>query len=367
MACLGLEERHLGLTLSEVAGELARLADRWGVSPCGEGGEFETFTLDSPLHRVAVARAGPGKVVAAGAGASHLVLGELKLGPGRDREGITTQQLLGPALLSKLHPLQYCAPYHEKADWSDPPPAPLQPLTLAEGGERWTEEDGWWEGGGVAAPCLDTALAQLVSLLARHQASLAQAAKIWLYLDTMESYPAVNTAYLTHFGLNPPARVCVAVGEAGLPAGARVGVAAAGWREEPAPAPRHVHVQGWSHWAPANIGPYSQGVGAGERVLLSGMIGLVAGTMELLPGTAAQAGLALRHAARVAAAVRPGLSLARTSTARCYTVTADAAAQARAAWREECGEAEQCRVEYWQVTALPRTAAVEWELELDSS
>ena len=34
-----------------------------------------------------------------------------------------------------------------------------------------------------------------------------------------------------------------------------------------------LHVQGVSHWAPANIGPYSQGVLASNQLHVSGQIG----------------------------------------------------------------------------------------------
>ena len=40
---------------------------------------------------------------------------------------------------------------------------------------------------------------------------------------------------------------------------------------------RCLHVQGISHWAPANIGPYSQGYLAGEYLHVSGQIGLIPG------------------------------------------------------------------------------------------
>ena len=44
-------------SLAEVREEMEGLADRFGVNVCGEGGEYETFTLDSPLfrHRLRIA------------------------------------------------------------------------------------------------------------------------------------------------------------------------------------------------------------------------------------------------------------------------------------------------------------------------
>lgn len=35
----------------EVINELKKASERYGINACGEGGEYETFVLDSPLHR----------------------------------------------------------------------------------------------------------------------------------------------------------------------------------------------------------------------------------------------------------------------------------------------------------------------------
>lgn len=47
----GLGKEHLGrLVDSAFIKEIGELEARLGVNPCGEGGEYETYTLDSPLH-----------------------------------------------------------------------------------------------------------------------------------------------------------------------------------------------------------------------------------------------------------------------------------------------------------------------------
>ena len=45
-------------SLAEVREEMERLSDKFGVNVCGEGGEYETFTLDMPLfrHRLRIAQ-----------------------------------------------------------------------------------------------------------------------------------------------------------------------------------------------------------------------------------------------------------------------------------------------------------------------
>ena len=47
----GLNERWLGRRLdSETKKELCRLREKYGISIMGEGGEYESMTLDSPMH-----------------------------------------------------------------------------------------------------------------------------------------------------------------------------------------------------------------------------------------------------------------------------------------------------------------------------
>lgn len=52
MAALGLvPDRHLGKSLREMQPHLLKMRDKYGLNVCGEGGEYETFTLDCPLFR----------------------------------------------------------------------------------------------------------------------------------------------------------------------------------------------------------------------------------------------------------------------------------------------------------------------------
>ena len=46
VACVGLSQKHVGMRLRDAAPELLLLARQFGVHPTGEGGEYETMTLD---------------------------------------------------------------------------------------------------------------------------------------------------------------------------------------------------------------------------------------------------------------------------------------------------------------------------------
>lgn len=53
-AALGLDpNRHLGKSIQQLQGHLEQLRDRYGCNVCGEGGEYESLTLDCPLFKYA--------------------------------------------------------------------------------------------------------------------------------------------------------------------------------------------------------------------------------------------------------------------------------------------------------------------------
>lgn len=51
VAVYGLGQDDLGKTLQEMQPKLLSLRDRFGINVCGEGGEFESLTLDCPLFK----------------------------------------------------------------------------------------------------------------------------------------------------------------------------------------------------------------------------------------------------------------------------------------------------------------------------
>lgn len=57
---MGLGPRHLGLTVTpEVAEEIIALSGRYGFSPVGEGGEYETYVVESPLFSIEILEGEP--------------------------------------------------------------------------------------------------------------------------------------------------------------------------------------------------------------------------------------------------------------------------------------------------------------------
>uniref|UniRef100_A0A914D4W5 Diphthine--ammonia ligase n=1 Tax=Acrobeloides nanus TaxID=290746 RepID=A0A914D4W5_9BILA len=51
VAAMGLTSKHLGMTLKEIRDHLLEMNKKYGSHVCGEGGEYETFVVDSPLYQ----------------------------------------------------------------------------------------------------------------------------------------------------------------------------------------------------------------------------------------------------------------------------------------------------------------------------
>ncbi|PJF18618.1 hypothetical protein PSACC_01578 [Paramicrosporidium saccamoebae] len=51
VAVFGLDKNDLGKSLAELQPKLVNLAGKFGINVCGEGGEFESLTLDCPLFK----------------------------------------------------------------------------------------------------------------------------------------------------------------------------------------------------------------------------------------------------------------------------------------------------------------------------
>lgn len=83
---------------------------------------------------------------------------------------------------------------------------------------------------------------------------------ITLYIKDMSNYKIINDTYSSWLGKkNPPVRICVE-----CPLNVHIVLDATAYKEnqncgDKRTHKRHtMHVQSISHWAPANIGPYSQ-------------------------------------------------------------------------------------------------------------
>ncbi|KAF8607959.1 hypothetical protein BDV93DRAFT_467629 [Ceratobasidium sp. AG-I] len=343
VAGIGLQEKHLGKTLAQMEPMFHKLHDLYGAHICGEGGEYETLTLDCPAFKQRISIKETKTIVHSDHAFATVAYLEVKDAVLEDKpEGV----VLGPTIPPMLDALallvqQACSePPHEVTSTSAAPIATALAVTkpsirivgswayisnvqqtLPSTGATVSIEDE-----------VNNCFKIIKGLLSQHQMSPKHIVNTTLLLSSMDLFPRVNLAYGQYFGTSPPSRACVAVD---LPPPTRIRIACVAFRdEESSPNQRQgLHVQGVSYWAPANIGPYSQAVIAQDQVYVSGQIGLVPARMALPspPSFATEAALAFQHAVRVISALRDGPTTVLQGVV-VWTSGAELIEHGRAAW-----------------------------------
>eukprot|EP00118_Oscarella_pearsei_P010554 m.65481 g.65481 ORF g.65481 m.65481 type:complete len:405 (+) comp35320_c0_seq1:1181-2395(+) len=194
--------------------------------------------------------------------------------------------------------------------------------------------------------------------------TVGQVIFVHLYVKSMAEFATVNSVYKSLFDVNPPMRICV---EVDLPENQALLLNCLACRV-PADWEKNVmHVQSVSHWAPANIGPYSQAVQLDSIVYVAGQIGLVPGSMVLVEGgVVPQARLCLRHTDRILRAHfegRGGLGLSHIVQAWCFVTDSRYIRKMDEEWQKgrsmNGSSFPSCRPIYVVVPKLPREALIE--------
>lgn len=212
---------------------------------------------------------------------------------------------------------------------------------------------------------MEEAIRQLTDITTAHSYEFNNFCYITMYVRSMAEYAGLNEVYANAFNFtNPPTRVCV---ECPLPENVQIILEAVAFRSrnvidsDDTEYKRHtMHVQGISHWAPANIGPYSQSTRVGEITYISGQIALVPGSMTIIDGgIRPQCKLTLRHVCRVAKAMNAHGQLRDVVQGICFVTSPCYITEARRQWERRSTNAI---MDYIVVPALPRGAQVEWQV-----
>lgn len=390
VASLGLTSAHLGRSLSDLRGHFHKLEGRFGFHVCGEGGEYETFTLDCPLFKRRLEPHDP-SIIACGGGASVLSFEKVTLVPKEPMEAEATahdgeaaradddhgaedegEDELGEVPMDLPAEGTAAITMPEITKVSQPAAAPADTMRDLGGGLVHVTVVGG--GDGLAAP------AQLSAVIARVRVALASASldlshvlMTRLYVDNMSEYATVNAAFASAFaGSAPAARLAVELPLAALYGdGCHVAieVTASGGEKN------FLHVQSISEWAPRMIGPYCQLTVGHGVAYVAGSIGLVPAEMQLASGGAAQQ---TRTALDNCAAVLKGLSLNAASTLSLVIYIIDAAdapavQKTAATWLRRATQQPRASAEtlppihILQISALPMGALVEVEMQAAAS
>ena len=335
----GMDESFLWQNVSDakVIARLSKAAERFGSpgdgAALGEGGEYETLTVDGPMplwkHSIIIS---PEKVhvVPGDAGSASVRIDQSSFGTKVD-ESPSLSDLRIPALLDTN--FQKLLDQISLVPATDLPEPQIVRMSIKEalvfkGVDNQKPDELQTFPNIVTLPRLfgqgttidqqtRSIMDQLVKQLSNHSQSARNVAYAVVVLRKMSDFVSFNAIYGTYFMTpNPPARVTVACADV-LPEDSFLMISftsVAGPKEG-------LHVQSRSYWAPANIGPYSQAIKPSAdptssethaSVYIAGQIPLVPASMEPIkpstsnsqPDFARDTVLALQHLIRIGAAMK---------------------------------------------------------------
>ncbi|KAF4758916.1 ATP binding domain 4 [Perkinsus olseni] len=322
---MGLDERHLSQTLSQLRPYFTKLHNQFGFHVCGEGGEYETLTTDCPLYLNGRIDLGDTRVVKHSADVYYLQSANPHLEP---KDATTRNWDDACTSLSILDSLEYYEQDYPRLESgvhnSTQLSSSLAPLSTQcyenTATQTGSAEAGLWAPSTTAAAGAATmttagyvAMSNSIDVLSvprsvsscsipssssdvREQCrylleyimgALAPSTQyeilyVEVQVSDMNSFAAVNEEYCNHFPtVNPPTRYCI---QTDLPEGVlvRFRILAVPSTEAAAGVVSTLHVQSISTWAMSCIGPYSQAKRfANGTLLTAGVLGLVPHTMSL--------------------------------------------------------------------------------------
>ncbi|XP_060558180.1 uncharacterized protein LOC132718499 [Ruditapes philippinarum] len=372
----GLQPKHhLGKTLSEMRDYLHKKNAEFELNVCGEGGEYETFTLDCPIFKKKIVIDEMEMVIHSDDAFAPVGYLNLKKAHLEDKKMDPSQSQLdlikglpikhSRSLLDELFPnrselrcvqCEKLQRQKSKDTVTGSKKAEVTRMKSADSDWRhiWVtnlmavQKDEDVEQ--LARQTMDN-LQELIKPL-----NMSDLVLMHLYVKNMADFAAINAVYKTYFGLNPAARVCV---EAQLPDNVAMmldcyGNSCHSNRET-------MHVQGLSHWAPANIGPYSQCTKVGNVCYVAGQIGMVPANLALIDGGIhSQTRLSLQHVNSVLSAMCSSRSIYDIITCVCYVTHPD---YIPIATQElDCTIKDpSCMPVYVVIPQLPKGALIEWQ------
>lgn len=354
----GMDETFLGFdvasqrTIGRVGKAMARFGEQSNGAILGEGGEFETLALDGPrpLWKKKI-KIEPGPPAVMDGGQAVLKIQASKL----EEKSVDAEEIFEPLRIPELFDEEFKqalravengndshslisddatlvnVPFYRASTSTDPPISESLPRNASSDTptvftySNLTSDVRPSSSPGSPSRQLTKIFLRLDHFLSQWHVSKAGVNHCTLLLRDMADFTLLNPIYGQFFsGVNPPARVTIAVGDA-IPEGVDVMLSIIVDKDERdrkgkvvrAVERQGLHVQGRSYWAPANIGPYSQAISVrlpvgdekvqgaekdvGEVVYVAGQIPLIPASMDAYQdkGFRGQAVLSLQHLWRI--------------------------------------------------------------------
>eukprot|EP01083_Nonionella_stella_P203986 743920_1 len=285
-AAYGLDPRRdCGKSISEMLDFLCEMESKIGLNVCGEGGEYETFTLDCPLFqkRIVIGEqklCGPeldNPICPVG----YLHLGDVSLAGKDGTESESTSK--GDYSVVKCTEDEISLVNADQHDEIEVISGKCCQLTNGEmsniGGKGMfvtlsSSADDLKKSESIGEE-LDRYMGKLEAILESNDMTIDDVFFIQLFVSDMGMFGEVNQAYKKHFAIQVPSRACV---EVPFKDGKRlqIDVLCSKFSRDV------LHVRSVSRWAPSCIGPYSQASTVASIIFLAGQIALHPPTMKLV-------------------------------------------------------------------------------------
>ena len=322
IAAMGLNAEHLGHSIVQLEPLLCELEEKYGNHAAGEGGEYESLTLDCPLftqrlvidesHTIVHSSDQFAPVAFLRIDAFHLEKKVAQLPAQELDEVAATASEFGAAAATDvlLNEWRECA-----ERWCRDLSAATRPMFKAGScfldlscsiaqdrsssdksvsARRFSAPDQFMTGKMTNAQADQTTVharataawgtgisEAAAAVMESVAAQLSQARRGWrdvysacIYLGDLRDFAAFNRTYCSYFNEDPPSRVCVGIGASQRNRVVVECLASAVDR-------RVLHVRSISLWAPACIGPYSQASTVSGLLHCAGQIPLLPASMLL--------------------------------------------------------------------------------------
>ncbi|KAK6457689.1 adenine nucleotide alpha hydrolase [Scheffersomyces xylosifermentans] len=368
VAAIGLNAKHLGKSISEVFPHLLKLNQMYDVHVCGEGGEFETIVLDSPIFKFKKLQITEHEVINHSSDdVSYL---KIKVVVVEKEEQSNYVKISPPNLLDSkfeevlesldsdsLEALTLNEPSESVSstyEFKKPPSIIQSPTKLYITNLTSSQETVEDQAGEI--------FKSLGTILQRNELSFNNIQHITMLLSDMSYFEKVNGIYSKSFEslYLPPSRICVETAMS-----SSIMLSCIVLKEQVPSKKSGLHIRSRSYWAPQNIGPYSQtSVEIRESYklsTLSGQIPLIPSSMSLSQNTIQHNSVfSLQHLYRV----KELISCTKLGSIICFVTHQRFVSTAAKTWEEYTSSIEnefnQGQLVIVKVSSLPKGAEIEW-------
>ncbi|KAI7893059.1 uncharacterized protein EV154DRAFT_503114 [Mucor mucedo] len=379
IAAIGLKPIHLGKSIAQMYPYLCKMNDMYDLHICGEGGEYETFTVDCPLFKRRIVVEETETVIHSDDAFAQVAYLKFK-------KCTTVEKTVEEMDMSKtvIQNWKDWDSYDEivsavnngKEESLMIPSKTIQDDVKENEVHIASDHAPFFAIGGTTAYDKDAditfnnieeetmaCMKAVGEKLAEKQLEWKDVVTMNVFVRNMNDFGRINAVYKTFFDINPSPRALVGVN---LDKSANLQIDLVAIQSMPNVKRETMHVQGISYWAPANIGPYSQSVITQGHAFVAGQIGLVPNTLDLpTPSSFAdEAALSLRNLENIVSVLELPL---QANIALCYCFVSDPTylPLARSAW-ETYMEGDTPPTVYIAVSSLPKNAMVEWQVLLNA-